>query len=314
VVASEVICAAASVEKARELLSPVMVSGSIQSLLTSDDKDISSGVASAFAKLGLSNKNFSSDDGEIFALLEVAATLLDDKEIGSTNMNNSSLDNCMNGRQSTATSSAIERGIEVLSYLSSKTIAKEEIAHGYKAPSSQKSVLERLVELSTCNLSGTVEAFGLASIYSALVVSNETLRKEAFIGQEITAEQYDQLQALGKTEEEKELEKSKADIDPSEAVRERIRKLVNKNVPRAMIVLLDNATETTQEQLALGMTRMAEEESARGAMIQQGVLSAFIKMVKKVRFSCCNFYADNVRTYVSSINEWVFVSTLVNPW
>jgi len=111
-----------------------------------------------------------------------------------------------------------------------------------------------------------------------MAVSTETLRKEAFIGKEITADQYEELQALGKTEEEKENAKQNQDIDPPEAVHERIRKMANCNVPRAMVKLMTNASEHTLEQVVTGMNRMAVEETARGVMVQQGCLSACLKV------------------------------------
>jgi hypothetical protein len=126
-------------------------------------------------------------------------------------------------------------------------------------------------------------AFGLAGIFNLLAVSMETLRKEAFIGKEITKEQYDQLQALGKTEEEKDIDAKKdaKEVDTPAAVRERIRKLANANVPRAMVKLLEGSTsDSTQEKLFEGMGRMASEQSVRGIMIQQGCLTTCLQLDK----------------------------------
>ena len=128
-------------------------------------------------------------------------------------------------------------------------------------------------------------AYGLAGIFNLLSVSVETLRKEAFVGKEITKEQYDQLQALGKTEEEKEAaaKKDETEGDTPAAVSERIRKLANANVPRAIVKLLEGSSDATQEKLLEGMGRMASEQSVRGIMIQQGCLSACLKLDKGVR-------------------------------
>jgi hypothetical protein len=131
-------------------------------------------------------------------------------------------------------------------------------------------------------------AYGLAGIFNLLSVSIETLQKEAFVGKEITKEQYDQLQALGKTEEEKEVdfEMGKRDGDSPIAVTDRIQKLANANVPRALVKLLDGSnTDTTQQKLLEGMGRMASEPSVRGIMIQQGCLSACLELDKGVRNS-----------------------------
>jgi len=127
-------------------------------------------------------------------------------------------------------------------------------------------------------------AYGLAGIFNLLSVSIETLRKEAFIGKEITKEQYDQLQAMGKTEEEKDAEAKddEREGDDPASVSERIRKLANANVPRAMVKLLEGSrnSDATQEKLLEGMGRMASETSARGIMIQQGCLTSCLQLDK----------------------------------
>ena len=88
-----------------------------------------------------------------------------------------------------------------------------------------------------------------------------------------------------KTEEEKEWEKNRVDVDPPRAVRDRIRKLAQKNVPRAMIHLLEQATDTTRDIVTTTLVRMAEEESVRGIMVQQGVLTACIQLFSEVSSS-----------------------------
>ena len=67
---------------------------------------------------------------------------------------------------------------------------------------------------------------------------------------------------------------------------ERIRKLANANVPRAMVKLLESSksSDATQEKLLEGMGRMASEPSVRGAMIQQGCLTTCLQLDKGVRF------------------------------
>lgn len=97
-------------------------------------------------------------------------------------------------------------------------------------------------------------------------------------------EQYDEMQALGKTEEEKEA-MVKVPDDSHNAVEERIRKLANANVPRAMVKLMEGASESTSEKLAIGMNRMAVDAAVRGLLIQQGVLSACIKVEDTVNSS-----------------------------
>ena len=183
----------------------------------------------------------------------------------------------------------MDRGIEVLAYLVSKTFVKEKVVSGYKpegSPANRKTALQRLVEIACAPNSGDAQmAYGIAGIFNLLSVSIETLRKEAFIGKEITKEQYDQLQALGKTEEEKEVEakKDEKEGDDPALVSERIRKLASANVPRAMVKLLQGSnSDTTQDKLLEGMCRMASEPTVRGLMIQQGCLTTCLQLDKGV--------------------------------
>ena len=217
----------------------------------------------------------------------------------------------------------MDRGIEVLAYLLSKTFVKEKVASGYMPDglsANRKPTLQRLVEIACALRSSDSQiAYGLAGIFNLIAVSIETLRRETFIGKEITQEQYDQLQALGKTEEEKKASSKiveKEGDDPA-LVRERIRKLANANVPRAMVKLLEgSSSDATQDKILEGMGRMASEmalflfnetrclvahilnltppliscivtskasePSVRGIMIQQGCLTTCLRLDKGV--------------------------------
>jgi len=313
-IASELVSAAASTEHARPFISPLVGNGigsgsPLEALLESDIGDVRSGAASAMAKLGLANKELSNDEGEVMGLLQVAVELLnenDDEVMGDKDANKKAKQflekNKKKNSSTTTTSTTVERGIELLSYLASKTQVKEELTHGFRSSSilkapkatSSQTALERLVELSCTSSPSLAASYGLATIFSLLAVSAETLRKEAFEGKEITAEQYDELQNLGKTEEEKEFEsKTKSVMEDSlDAVNERIRKMASCNVPRAMVKLMENGggsvsggggttSEHTMEQLVMAMNRMALEESVRGTMVQQGCLSALLKVEEK---------------------------------
>jgi protein unc-45 len=267
-IASELVSAAASVEKARPTISSMFSSGAFEPLLEHPDQNVRSGAASAVAKLGMADKNLDSNEGDVMELLQIASELLyEDETVGSTSDLISK-----NFVVTNQAATSVERGIEVIGYLSSKTQVKEELAHGFKSHiGAKQSTLERLVELSNAaNAGESISAYALATTFSLIAVSNETLRREAFAGKEITMEQYDELQAIGKTEEEKEA--------MHKAVEERIRRLALVNVPRAMIKLMDGASEATLERLAIGMNRMATEPSVRGLLIQQGVLSSCIKV------------------------------------
>ena len=101
---------------------------------------------------------------------------------------------------------------------------------------------------------------------------------------EITVEQYDQLQAMGKTNEEKELEESKVDQDSPEAVKARIQNMTHKGVCTAIVNLMKNdVSDRTKEQLVVCMMRMANEPSIRGQMIQHGCLSECQKVSKALK-------------------------------
>jgi hypothetical protein len=66
--------------------------------------------------------------------------------------------------------------------------------------------------------------------------------------------------------------------DTPQSVGERIRRLATANVPQAMVNLMVGASDTTIEKLAIGLNRIAIDSSVRGLLIQQGVLSACIKI------------------------------------
>jgi hypothetical protein len=234
-------------------------------------------------KLGLSESQ--TDEVEIVGLLEAACYMLEDSGDSSNGSAKSSklLAAKVPGTVSTATTS-IERGVEVMMYLVSKTLVKEELAHGFHAtPESMHTGLELLVRVADMpNAGEALSAFGLASIFQLMAVTSLTLRKEAFEGKEFTMEQYDEMQNMQKTEEEKEMvEDSEYSDDSPVQCTERIQKMAHANVPRALVQLTEGASDKTLEQLVSALNRMANEPSVRGTMIQQGVLSALIKIEKE---------------------------------
>lgn len=297
-IVSELVSEAASVESSRPLLASLVEQGTLNDLLAHPDADIRSGAASCAAKIGLASKALSEDEAEVMELLDVAIELL----FGEDGLDSSNSKSSIPGknvlcklpqfRPSTETTS-MDRGVEVISYLAQKSFVKNQIANGYKpegSPSSHKTALQQLVEIGCAPNSGDAQmAYGLACIFNLVAVSIETLQKEAFVGKEITKEQYDQLQALGKTDEEKEIEtrKGSRDGDNPQAVIDRIHKMANANVPRAMVKLLEGSnSDSTQHKLLEGMGRMACEPSVRGIMIQQGCLSACLQLDKGVSYYC----------------------------
>ena len=284
-VASETLTAAASVEKSRPIITALLNNGSLDSLLEHANRDIRSGAASAIAKLGLADKILSANEGEVIGLLQIAVELLNDApENASEEL--LSMANKFGGISSTT--SAFERGVEIISYLASKTQVKEELAHGFKSSHlATTTALEYLVDRASRQGAGeSVSAYSLATIFSFMCVSSETLRREAFVGKEMTMEQYDELQKLGKTNEEKEA--APKEIDDSQAhVDERIRILAHANVPQALVKLKEGASETTMEQIVTALNRFATEVSVRGLLIQQGALSMCMKVEIGVRIIFC---------------------------
>jgi hypothetical protein len=275
---SEVISGASTVDSVRHIVANMMDSGDIKTLLMSDDRDIRSGAASAVAKLGMADK--STDEGELMGLLLAACSLLEDD---GDEMPPDPNDKSARYRHfSSFSSSSVERAIEMINYLIANTSVKEELAAGFSATmNSPYTAMERLVKVADLpNVGESLTAYGLATIFQNMAVTNLEMRKEAFEGKEVTMEAYDEMQKMGKTEAEKEVIDSKVDLDTQELCNNRIKKMVSANVPRAMIAIMEGASEHTLEQSLLGLKRMASEPSVRGQMIQQGVLSACIKQEK----------------------------------
>jgi protein unc-45 len=286
---SEVLSSGATVESARPLVTNMISSGMMQTLMSSKDRDIRSGAASAIAKLGLSEK--ATDEGEIMGLLHAACALLEDTdndddvagtEISTTRPSNPKVSRIIDSPSSGFATSTVERAVEMLTYLISNTTVKEELAAGFAATiTSSKTALEQLVEIATKKHTGeSLAGFGLATIFHHLVVTNLQLRAEMFEGKEVTMEQYDEVQKMGKTDEEKDLMEKEKDIDTPELCIGRVRAAANASVPRALVSLMDGASEHTSEQIVLAFSRMATEPSVRGILIQQGVLTACIDLAK----------------------------------
>ena len=87
-------------------------------------------VRSALAKLGLADKVLSANEGEVMGLLQIAVELLD-QEHESVRGNLIARDATKFVGNSSATT-AVERGVEIIGYLASKTQVKDELAHGFK--------------------------------------------------------------------------------------------------------------------------------------------------------------------------------------
>jgi hypothetical protein len=84
-------------------------------------------------------------------------------------------------------------------YVVANTTVKEELAAGFGG--ARGPALNLLVQAAELPATGEI---GLATIFQLKAATNEQIRKEAFEGTEVTMEQYDELQRMRKTEEEKE--------------------------------------------------------------------------------------------------------------
>jgi hypothetical protein len=283
--ASELISAAATVPESRNMVTMLLDSGSMEKLLVHEDRDIRSGVAAAVAKLGLAGRDRAqADEGDLVAMLQAAADLLDDErdQLEDTQPKKGD-EKKANLTASMATSfgtTSLERGVEMITYLISQTPAKEEIAGGFRSRIDAKfTVLENLVKVAETPKAGeSLCGFGLATIFQHMAVTPHQLKKEHFADKELSADDYDELQKMAKTEEEKKMFEAMKSDDTDELCAERIRMMAKANVPRALVLLMEGASEHTLEQIVVALNRMAVEPSVRGPMIQQGALTACIKV------------------------------------
>ena len=249
-IVSDVIASASSSDSGRAILTPIVETGALSALLQSDDRETQSGAASALAKIGLAAKVIGKENEETGELLKVAIDLL-------------------------GAEGGMERGVEVLCYLCSKTALKEEIVHG---SSRIKSPLAKIIAVARGTSEGVdpSTSYGLANVFSLLTVSIEELRKEAFRGKDVTEEQYDQMQKMAKIEGE-DAETAK-EMDPAENVNARIRVMVAADAVKAVVKLAESGGQNTKEKCAEALCRIATEQGGRGVMIQQGALSCCIKL------------------------------------
>ena len=276
---AELLAAAASVKETRPTVGGYLVEPAIKNLVKHSDKDVRTAAASSVAKLGLAEQE--TEDIEIIGLLEAACYMLEDGEIDSQKAD---LVSANVPSADTGALSSIDRGVEVLTYLVSKTLVKEELAHGFKAMEESKYTgLELMVKIADRPGAGqALSAYGLASAFQMMAATPLTLRKEAFEGKQVTMEQYDELKAMQKTKDEKEFdEEPELKEDSPEQCAARIGKMAQANVARALCLLADGASDKTLGEVITGLNRMANEPSVRGTMIQQGVLTKLIKIEKE---------------------------------
>jgi hypothetical protein len=277
---AELLSAAASVKETRPVVATYLTTTSLKSLVSHPDRDVRSAAAASVAKLGLAEQG--TDDVELLGLLEAACYMLEDGELDAKN---AELLSSKVPASNTGAASSLERGIEVMTYLVSKPMVKEELAHGFKATEESKHTgLELLVKAANKpGAGGALSGFGLASTFQLMAVTPLTLRKEGFEGKQMTMEQYDEIQSMQKTQDQKEVEDEEPELkeDSPEQCSARIARMAVANVPQALCQLTDGASDQTLSEVILAINRMATEQSVRGSMLQQGVLSKLIKIDKE---------------------------------
>jgi hypothetical protein len=261
--AAETLCLAASNETARCHLTPIVESGTLEGLLESPNARARSAAASTIAKLGIASKALASDSSDTGRLLNTALVLLKGAEEGKQNARN---EPDLPGSESNATGGAstttVERAVEVLAALITRSAVKDEIAHGSGRCA---QALQRICAM--CSDGRGAAAYGLAHIFVSLSVTNKEVQERQLAEKEmeITAEQLAELQRITKQKNPDE-----DDDDTPEKVAWRVRKIVQCDGIRALVRLADGASEITKEQISLALRQCAVEPSIRGSIVQQG--------------------------------------------
>ncbi len=173
---------AASTEVGRLRLGSYVEDQSIVRLLQEESAlpEVRVAAASAFTKLGLAAKALPAASQELATLFNIAADVL---------------------QRSTA-AGAVERAVEVLSSLVTRTAFKQEITFGSgRCKACLPLVLALVPEREQQEGKGTANHFqkawyGVSFILASLALSNDELRKEALREKGVAPEEYEQLQKV----------------------------------------------------------------------------------------------------------------------
>ncbi|KAJ8612844.1 hypothetical protein CTAYLR_002084 [Chrysophaeum taylorii] len=254
-VAADALSAAASSDEGRALLEPLVSAGALEGLMESPalPKAARSAAATAVAKLGLAAKALKAGASETGRLLDASVALL---------------------REASAdgSSDAVERAIEVLAAMCGNSHVKEELAHGSGRVAG--NALDSLCKLETRG--SDPAAFGLATIFAAITVTNNELRQRHFREKEmdITPEQYDELQRITKQKAEDD-----ADKDDDDLCKKRCRKLALADGVAALARLAStNPSSATAACLAETLSNLAKDDALRGTLVQQGGFKAAVSL------------------------------------
>ena len=193
--AAETLCLAASNETARCHLTPIVESGTLEGLLESPNARARSAAASTIAKLGIASKALASDSSDTGRLLNTALVLLKGAEEGKQNARN---EPDLPGSESNATGGAstttVERAVEVLAALITRSAVKDEIAHGSGRCA---QALQRICAM--CSDGRGAAAYGLAHIFVSLSVTNKEVQERQLAEKDGDhCEQFRELQRITK--------------------------------------------------------------------------------------------------------------------
>ncbi|KAJ1456933.1 hypothetical protein M885DRAFT_482063 [Pelagophyceae sp. CCMP2097] len=257
--AAEALGCLASTDAGRASLAPLVEANLLEKLMVDGaTAAVRSAAASAVAKLGLAAKALRAGATETGRLLDAAVALLRD---------------ATGGGDASAEAACAERAVEVLAAMSTDSAVKEELTHGSGRCGEALSDLCRLAKAAE---PGAPVAYGLATVFANLTVTNDELRRRHFHDREmeITPEQYDELQRVTKQKADDD-----ADDDTLELAAARCRKFVVADgvVALAHLASARPSVETAQK-LAEVLSMLAKDEAVRGTLVQQGGFKACVAL------------------------------------
>lgn len=275
-IAAECLCLIASSEAGTPLLSSVIPTGAMELLLKSNNAAIASAAASTMTKLSLKAKALQEESPEIAHVMNTATTILK-QQSGSNKVDPNDL--------------SVERAIEVIAAMITKSHIKEEFTHGsYRiAATAVNALLGLPVEQYATKRSPV--PYGLVYILSALTVTNHELKSIALADKGMTPEQFDKINELQKIKPQEDKETGavvgdapeEKDSDTSDLCGRRIIKLCSLNIISVLskVISLPEVSAAAKEGSVRTLRQICVVEKVRGLMMQQGGLKA-----------CCDVASD----------------------
>jgi hypothetical protein len=268
-IAAECLCLIASSESGTPLLSPLIPTGAMETLLKSNNTAVASAAASTMTKLSLKAKALQEESPEIAHVMNTATTVLK-QQSGKSKVDPNDL--------------SVERAIEVIAAMITKSHIKEEFTHGsYRiAATAVNALLGLPVELYATKRSPV--PYGLVYILSALTVTNHELKAIALADKGMTPEQFDKINELQKIKPQEDKETGavvgdapeEKDADTTDLCSRRIVKLCSLNIISvlAKVIVLPEVSAAAKELSVRTLRQICVVEKVRGLMMQQGGLKA----------------------------------------